>query len=399
MSEIITTLILVVIVFVAVGIVWGVTKNLLKESSEDVNIGKITTKLSLENVQISEKGANVKVKRDVGQGEMTGIKFVFITANSSEIIDYDVVLGELEMRSFNLSFSSINGSAITKMTATPILKSSSGNKDLLGTSANYNLAGACIANCAGLQCGVDPVCGYSCGTCASPKVCNASKQCEQDNILYFKSWNGLQAWWRMNGNGNDDKGSNTATLMNGVNCTVSGKHGNACKFDGVDDFVNVSSSPVINNLGKPMTNYSIVLWFNNSINADQSLTEKWIPWAQYPWAIRLDPTISKISFIIYDGNSSSKVESSSGYKDGQWHLIVAVRDSSANKIRLYIDSNSPIETTDGFTTTDISNLGSFPIGARFSTGGNYFNGSIDEVMIFNRVLNSTEISELYTLGY
>jgi len=36
----------------------------------------------------------------------------------------------------------------------------------------------CVPNCTGRVCGPDPVCGESCGTCTAPKTCNSSGQCE-----------------------------------------------------------------------------------------------------------------------------------------------------------------------------------------------------------------------------
>jgi len=35
----------------------------------------------------------------------------------------------------------------------------------------------CTPNCSGMECGPDPVCSVSCGTCTAPETCNASGQC------------------------------------------------------------------------------------------------------------------------------------------------------------------------------------------------------------------------------
>ncbi len=39
-------------------------------------------------------------------------------------------------------------------------------------------AAVCVPNCSNRQCGADPICGESCGTCSGGQVCNGSGQCE-----------------------------------------------------------------------------------------------------------------------------------------------------------------------------------------------------------------------------
>ena len=56
---------------------------------------------------------------------------------------------------------------------------------------------------------------------------------------------GLVAWWRGEGNGSDSAGTNGGVLVNGVGFT-NGEVGQAFNFDGVDDAVIVSNTPVLN---------------------------------------------------------------------------------------------------------------------------------------------------------
>jgi len=73
---------------------------------------------------------------------------------------------------------------------------------------------------------------------------------------------------------------------------------------------------------------------------------------------------------------------------------VGVVDRTNNLLVKYVDGiedgNSSLNIVGDFSSEYSLNIGRYS-----STGGDYFNGSIDEVMIFNRSLNSTEISELY----
>jgi hypothetical protein len=79
--------------------------------------------------------------------------------------------------------------------------------------------------------------------------------------------------------------------------------------------------------------------------------------------------------------------------DGQWHHVVAVYVSS-NSRELYVDGDLKGTSTIPSTFNINSDRWSF---GRWgdSSPGNYLNGSIDEVRLWNRALNSTEVQQLY----
>ncbi|HHZ64986.1 MAG TPA: hypothetical protein EYN51_05735, partial [Flavobacteriales bacterium] len=92
--------------------------------------------------------------------------------------------------------------------------------------------------------------------------------------------------------------------------------------------------------------------------------------------------------------------------DDQWHHGVIVIGNGNNSI--YIDGNDLTEvfnvgnsSTNAFTNIFTSE--SFVIGAARAWNlsgalGGFFDGSIDDIAIYNRALDSTEIQQLYTLG-
>ena len=82
---------------------------------------------------------------------------------------------------------------------------------------------------------------------------------------------------------------------------------------------------------------------------------------------------------------------SDNINDGNWHQIFCVYNST--NVILYVDGNQygNIPALTGNIRTGLQNVG---IGAR-SAGASKFNGSIDEVMIFNRGLSASEIQSLY----
>ncbi|HVT28060.1 MAG TPA: LamG-like jellyroll fold domain-containing protein, partial [Lacipirellulaceae bacterium] len=100
---------------------------------------------------------------------------------------------------------------------------------------------------------------------------------------------------------------------------------------------------------------------------------------------------------IYVGDSGG-IYSTTPINDGQWHNVTMTRDAFTGVVQLYVDGT-------------LNNTGSFDIGYKAAqfylvgaltvrnssgnvVGANYFNGQIDNVQIYNRVLSSTEISAL-----
>lgn len=82
---------------------------------------------------------------------------------------------------------------------------------------------------------------------------------------------------------------------------------------------------------------------------------------------------------------------------GDWNMVTFVYDGSSDTAKLYINGT---ETTYSFQQAGSggpSGSGTFWFG-RNNPGTNYFDGIMDELGIFNKKLNTTEISYLYALG-
>jgi len=77
-----------------------------------------------------------------------------------------------------------------------------------------------------------------------------------------------------------------------------------------------------------------------------------------------------------------------------WHHVVLTKNGASSA--LYVDG-SAVGVTNPFSVTLVDNNQPFEIGADFDIG-RYFNGSIDEVAVYNVVLTGTQISEHYTAG-
>ena len=64
----VTSLLIILLVLVAVGVVWGVVRGLISNSADQVSLGALTINLEIENVKVTDTGVDVRVKRNVGDG-------------------------------------------------------------------------------------------------------------------------------------------------------------------------------------------------------------------------------------------------------------------------------------------------------------------------------------------
>jgi len=98
------------------------------------------------------------------------------------------------------------------------------------------------------------------------------------------------------------------------------------------------------------------------------------------------------------GNRTAK-DSDSGVIDtaGIWYHVAVTCDISAHEMVFYVNGSSVASGGTTVSATSINNSATaFDVGARaYVTAPRYFDGVIDEVAVFSRVLTATEISNLY----
>ena len=164
---------------------------------------------------------------------------------------------------------------------------------------------------------------------------------------------------------------------------VSGKFGNALEFDGMDDYVDCGNDESLNFSGKNVQ--TIALWlYPRVIPGDVVSIAKRNNYQIY---------INGSGYVYYDsfGDAFTSFHSTSALTPSKWYHVVAVADGSNAKI--FIDgTENGVQSIRGNFTDDGNNL---LIGGY---SGYYFNGTIDEVKIFNRSLTAQEIRAEYLLG-
>lgn len=191
-------------------------------------------------------------------------------------------------------------------------------------------------------------------------------------------------------------GENHGTLTNMESTDwISGKRGGALSFDGQDEYVETATPSMVG------TTYSVCAWFKT---ADDSSTQ--IIYSERNSAnensikgqLYLDDGL--ISFITRNDSSgnSALAQSSVVVETTTWLHACGVRSGS----NVYVYLNGSQKGTDddagGTITTNVASIGTYNDAGDFTTHGFLFDGSIDDVRIYNTALSADDIQTLYRQG-
>ncbi|MDD5192599.1 MAG: hypothetical protein PHH54_02395 [Candidatus Nanoarchaeia archaeon] len=216
--------------------------------------------------------------------------------------------------------------------------------------------------------------------------------------------NSLASWWRMDdvnqtGLGAkvyDYTGRNNGTAYNNTYQVDNGKIGKAFSFDGNGDYINTENN---SNLDMRTNSFSFGAWIKISDRGQaKGILSTWDGGGSsdnYRLVVYESTSaggeIDKVTANVYDGINRYNVRSTTTVTDGNWHFVMAIRNSSS--LSIFVDGK--IEGSRSLpSSVDILNSADFMIG-KASVGGLYFNGTIDDVMIFNRDLSIGEVQGLY----
>ena len=214
--------------------------------------------------------------------------------------------------------------------------------------------------------------------------------CSIELYTYKTDYTGLVGEWLFNKSGVDTSGGgNNGTVSGGVtNATGhTGVGDTAYSFDGVNGFVNMGN-PTILNINDTLT---VSFWFNT---ANSSKRQGIISNYQNYFS---ELNEGRLSFR--DFNDENDWKTTTFYPlNNTWYYIVFTDNRITNTINLYV--NGVLNTTSDSTLGDVA--GSvFGVGDLYyinASLGRPYEGLIDDVRIYNRTLNSTEILNLYHSG-
>ena len=205
---------------------------------------------------------------------------------------------------------------------------------------------------------------------------------------------GLIAFYPLNGNATDAVGSNNGSIQNASPATNRlGTQASALSFNGTNSLVDFTTVPVTN-----LDAFTIAAWILPSTLPQQSYAVLLGYAVEDP-----DPSngvglgISNDLGLIGNGLTgtiSGIKHIPSGYQftsTNEWQYVAMTRIGGVTRFNV-----------NGVQTSNISNLEpkvptAFRIGASQNPGVSVFNGSIDDLRIYNRALNEGELQALMAL--
>ena len=199
----------------------------------------------------------------------------------------------------------------------------------------------------------------------------------------------LVADYKASGNANDATAYGNNAVVNGAQLTTDrfNKANQAYSFDGVTQSLLAANSPQLNS---PFT--TISFWVNpKSLPASGEVYLLSHGGYQERWKISL-PNHGKPVFTTHAGGvCCSDLDSGTPLVVGTWTHVVMVHDGAKDIIYFNgVKVSEKTSTGNLDTTTKPLGIGYDPIG-----NGNYFNGSLDEIEIYNVALSAAEIATLY----
>lgn len=196
--------------------------------------------------------------------------------------------------------------------------------------------------------------------------------------------NGLISYWSFDSNANDLHGNNDGTINGATNTT--GFLSNCYDFDGSNDRIYMSDDDTLDIeseislscwiRAKALSYYKVIMAKRNQ--GSNSINYQFYTYYQ---DLRFMCTGSEIS---------------SGYdlSTNTWYHIVITADAGEDETQFYV--NGALKATISITFTLSPNSSILQIGEGY--GNAPWDGKIDEVGLWNKVLTEDEISQLYNSG-
>lgn len=355
LSDVIATVLTILIVLMAIIIAWNFLQPVLNKIGL-LSTSQFTTKLSVpqESLVLDQGGKQLSfsVKRDQGEGEITGFIFGLKDPEGNvRTFRQNISISELELRGFVVNYSEYAIDDVVSISVTPIFRN----------------------NQTGLEQNGNPI---------DQKIKQENKVNKTVVTPPYQLPNGLVVHWRFDGNWVDSVNQLNGAVVGGATFdTNNKKFGSASGiFPGQSTaYITVPTDPILN----PST-FTIIAWVNPKSfypSSANNIYTKFNPSGGF--ALIHSPKYNYWQFNTRGVTNSLNISESSSLNS--WNFIAASIDSAGQKT-LYYNSNSASTTVSSYapsTTTPV-------------TIGSYFNGTIDEIMFFNRALTTQEISDIRT---
>ncbi len=162
-------------------------------------------------------------------------------------------------------------------------------------------------------------------------------------------------------------------------------------FDGSDDYIDVGDNNSLN----PTSQLTLSVWVKKIGSGTGSTPAVYSSSKSSSnnggFLITLHPTSSRFQFYVDTTGSGGwvSIQNNVGIVTNQWYHIVSTWDGS--NIKMYVDG--VLQTNTASVSQIVYSIDISATIGKYATS--YFNGSIDEVAIWDTALTSTQVSEIY----
>lgn len=214
---------------------------------------------------------------------------------------------------------------------------------------------------------------------------------------------GLVGYWPFCGNVNDDSGNGNNGIVNGATLSNDrfGNSNSAYSFDGIDDGVTLPGNVLPYNA----SSYSISFWCK--LNVSASHTDSWTVFDDRDnlgWNSkgRFIVNVNNSNDAWYQMSDAGPQVHTSNFSSSVWTNIICVYDNINNQMILYKNgifiSSTPCTSNWYLAGNRPLNIGRGESPIQYTPNSYYvehWQGEIDDIGIWNRVLTPSEISQLY----
>ncbi len=218
----------------------------------------------------------------------------------------------------------------------------------------------------------------------------------------YVSTDGLVGYWPFCGNANDESGNGNNGTVNGATLTAdrNGNANSAYSFNGISDFITVPHAPELDMRNQSLT---IGFWKKTNIYSNQPAELVWygdMEGGRDPYYMATQSDQIYLGRYAGNGLNPSDYRGIASQQSLGWEYITGTFDINNNRYRLYkngvmlVDSVFNLSSIINYSTSGY-NLMFGGLGPNTGGWGQFFNGNLDDIAIYNRLLTSQEIQELY----
>lgn len=180
-------------------------------------------------------------------------------------------------------------------------------------------------------------------------------------------------------------------------------HGSAKRFDGTYDGIAVPANAFFD--WAAGDSFSIELWVRRdggAFSGTETLIARNDTSADFEWQLGINAS-GRVVFNLASGGDTTLITGSKDISDDslgtRWHHVVAIRDAGSGFNRIYVDGVEETSAAATYSDDFISSTALLTIGF-IDDAADYarFDGDLDEVALYDRVLTEAEIKSHYYLA-